>query len=135
MNKNVIMGVVAALALGGALFMMMNNQQDATSDDAAEGLGQMQVWVCRTCNEDTRMSKEQWINALRTATAKCQSCGSGELADAVDCPHCGRGVITIGHGRLPSTCPRCNQALGPWRDVGDTTQNLPDTQAPVPAGR
>lgn len=125
MNKNVIMGIVAVIALGAAVFIMMN-KQDATADDPREGMGQQQVWVCRTCKAEVAMSKQEWMDLARAGNFKCPSCGGIELANAVYCPNpaCMKAIETIGHGRLPAECPHCHANLGEWRDAGSTTETV-----------
>lgn len=115
MNKNVVMGVIAVLALGAAIFIATRGGE---GDDPAEGMGQLQAFVCRACRADIAVTKRQWYNARSSGTLSCPQCGSNDWADAIACPHCNKHVETIGHGRVPSKCNHCDQDIGSWRDVG-----------------
>ncbi len=130
MNKNVIMGLVAVVALGAAVFVMLN-RQDGVSEDPREGMGQMQVWICRTCKAEDSMSKQEWADRATAGNFNCTSCGGVDLANAAYCPNpaCGKAMETIGHGRLPNTCPHCNQSLGNFRDT-----SAPPTMVTPPPG-
>lgn len=116
--KNVILAILAVAALGGAVYLIAT-RQDNVSDDPRESLSQVQVWICRSCKTDFSMTKQQWMNAANAGTLGCPQCGSTEMANAVYCPNveCHKAIETIGHGRLPSTCPHCNLDLGEWRAI------------------
>lgn len=118
MNKNVIMGIIAVAALGAALFLMLG-KGPANNEDAAEGMGQQMYWQCNACKQDVIMTKQEWADRAAAGTMACPSCQSQDLLNAVPCPLCNRAVPTIGHGRLPTTCPHCNGTLGDHRDVSD----------------
>jgi Zn-finger nucleic acid-binding protein len=117
-NKNVIMGGIAAIALGVAIWLIVGGS-GANNEDPAESMSQMQVWVCRSCKADIRMTKRQWMDLAMAGNFKCPQCAGAELADAIACPLCDKALMTLGHGRLPTTCIHCNGTLGNWMDQGE----------------
>ena len=119
MNKNVIMGGIAAVALGIAIWLMLGGS-GGNNEDAAERMDQVNVWICRSCKGDVRMTKQQWTDLAMAGNFNCPSCGGVDLVDAVACPLCDKSIETLGHGRLPTTCVHCNGTLGDWRDVSDS---------------
>jgi hypothetical protein len=135
--KNVIMGIIAAGALGLALWLMLG-QGPANNEDEAEGMGQMQYWVCNSCKADLSMTKQQFVDAASAGNFRCAQCSGTDMLLAVPCPLCGRAVATIGHGRLPTTCPHCNGSLGDHRDVSGTpgleNEAAGQPSAPPPPG-
>lgn len=119
MNKNVVMGGIAAVALGVAIWLIVGGS-GTNSEDPAESMDQLKVWVCRSCNADIRRTKQEWMDLAMAGNFKCPQCSGIDLADAVACPLCDKALMTLGHGRLPTTCPHCNGTLGEWRDLSDS---------------
>jgi len=122
LNKNVIMGTIAVVALGVAVFLMLN-KGEANNEDPAESMSQRQVWVCADCKAETAMTKREYMDTLAAHTFGCQACQGKNLEEALYCPvpTCGKAIATIGHGRLPSTCPHCGTVFGEWDDHAPAT--------------
>lgn len=137
MSKNVVLGIIAVAALGGAVFIYSQNAGGGS--DPAESLSQQQAWVCADCQADIRMTKEEYIQRANNRNVHCPNCQGANWTPAVICtsPECGKAIATIGHGRPPSTCPHCGHRLGDWRDLEpgtETYENLPDTGGAEPTG-
>lgn len=117
LNKNVIMGAIAVVALGVAVFLMLN-RGGANNEDPAESMSQRQVWVCADCKAETAMTKREYLDSLNNQTFGCSGCRGTNLQSALYCtvPTCGKAIPTIGHGRLPNSCPHCGTVFGQWEN-------------------
>jgi hypothetical protein len=127
-------GVCAALLLGAGAMVagwLLPERAEARQD--------VSCWLCTegSCGKEFTKPVMELARLRQNnpdANPACPYCGKATTIRAVPCPRCHTFLKPLSHGRLPKTCPNCQQAIGE-SDAMDVVQGgAPAPPSSAPAG-
>lgn len=108
--KNVVLVVIAVLALGAAAYFTMNRSGGGTP--ANESLERTAYFTCRNgeCKHEFTLTVGEVTQA--GGHPACPECSKRTTARmAAQCPQCQRNMEFIGHAGMPDKCEHCGHVL------------------------